>query len=376
VSLQADHPVGSSEDDSRWLETESELKRRVEAAAGDDDAIKTLSWELTSRELTTVVRALGLWSDLRGIIRKIIEIRPKSRFTGMVWKIWQSHPTDDKIESALMGLASRFGWAEAVGPGYAGAAERWFDESWAVLGIVHWMDDRRHSLAELPFLENSPFRESAALIQFLFFALLTAGSRSQLQEFTDEEILDGWEQLDPLQRMEAGRNYLRRTPTGHWAEILLQDLRNSYGMPEGERHLHRFWADLSPEIREAFREFFVRRDLETAFSGDKNTDRHEYWSGWAGQMKEVRLSKGARVEWALMDFGSFSVLEFFKVGNAAYFYRRSDLSSVSFTRNASPEALKQIIYQPVPGFHENRLIHSTNWEEKATRMVKAWRKNA
>jgi len=372
--IQSEHPSLTPIGEGEWSGYLADLKARVEEVSGNEERTERLALELTSKELTHIVSALGLWAELRLTICEIIRYRPKSRFLPTVWHVWQSFPHSREIESLLEDLASRFGWGRAVGADHAEPCAGWFRAENGLVGIVRWMATEEYSIEDLPSLPNSPFRKASALQHELFDTILTHGTKTQLLHINLEEILDGWGQLGPTERMVAGRNYLTRLFPGGWRRPCLEFLRHDYGMPGGENSIAKFWGPLSSQIRDAFRRFFIEKDLEKAFR--RNTDRHRYWKKWAGQMVEVRLGEASGVDWALMDFGAFSVLEFFEVGNAAYFYKKKDLDSVPLRRNAQPSNLKMIIRRPVPGFSENRLIHQGHWEGNANEMVLAWQRNA
>jgi hypothetical protein len=374
LKIQAEHPAASAflegdADDSRLRE----LRARVERVAGDEEETEKLAWSLSRRESTTIVRAIGVWKDLRDTVAEIVRIRPKGRFLPLLWSAWQSYPHCPTIETLLKDLASHFGWKEAVGAEFSGPADGWFRAETGLVGIVRWLEQSGHAHEDLPLLPSTPFRSSAAFQDELFFAILTHGSENQLRAIPVKALIDGWNHLGPQSRMEAGRNYLGQVPAKKWSRSCLEDIRHNYGMPGGEKSVAAFWKPIAPSTKESFRRFFIEKDLETAFK--RNTERHRYWRRWAGQIVEVRLGEASGVEWALMDFGRFAVLEFFEVGNAAYFYGKKDLRGLPFRRHAQPGDLKKQLFDPVRRYSDNRLIHGESWQAKAEGMVKAWQRH-
>lgn len=81
-------------------------------------------------------------------------------------------------------------------------------------------------------------------------------------------------------------------------------------------------------------------------------------------------------EWSLIDFPGYSVLEFFKVGNAAYLYPEGDPILERIRRRDSfstPSQIKKILTRPVLGRSDNRIIHRKRWQSEARSTLKAWK---
>lgn len=93
-------------------------------------------------------------------------------------------------------------------------------------------------------------------------------------------------------------------------------------------------------------------------------------------MLDVTPGFAGDTEWSLIDFPGFSVLEFFKTGNAAYIYPEGERILERIRRGeqfAFPSEIKKILDQPVDGRGDNRIIHSGRWQQKAWRTLRAWR---
>ena len=76
-----------------------------------------------------------------------------------------------------------------------------------------------------------------------------------------------------------------------------------------------------------------------------------------------------QVQYAILDFSRFGVVEFFKTGNAAYFYDPATLREIEKRRPGSPADLK--IRMRI-GRGDNRLNHHSNWEPRADDLVQSW----
>ena len=94
------------------------------------------------------------------------------------------------------------------------------------------------------------------------------------------------------------------------------------------------------------------------------------------EMLDVSHGFAGDSEWSLIDFPGYSVLEFFRVGNAAYIYPDGDpiLERIrQRTTFGTPSQIKKILPQPVPQHSDNRIIHHAKWQPKARRTLKAWK---
>lgn len=191
-------------------------------------------------------------------------------------------------------------------------------------------------------------------------AIFVGGTKVQLQAEGVGALRRGFQELGPLDRMRMGANYLTRIPVTDWDNVFCATLKKAYGLPAAPGALSAFWKAIPKDVQDAFRRLFLVRELTEVLGRD--TDRHAYWTGWVDELVDVQRGFAGQTEYAVLRFKGFAVIEFFEVGNAAYFYSDTELRDVLAQTIRSPRDLKE----PTGS---NRLIHSSGWQSYATQMV-------
>lgn len=366
------HPGTATAPTALPAEGLSVLRKRVAEARGSTERLEQLALALSPRQMRALVTGLEQWEELREAVAFLLLFRGKPSMIAPLWRSWQRFPLVGQVREVLVQLASRFGWDEAAGPGYAELIRGWVSAPEPGVAIQRWLDGLRRSYADLPQLTASPLAPGTPLLKLLRDAILTHGSTHQLNVEGPKRLLEWNKELSPPQRLLFGRNYLVRIPIAYWDVAVLEQLERVYGLPR-RPHIPEFWNPLPEEIKEAFQRHFIERRLREAFGGD--SDRYAYWLKWMKALAEVRTSRVGGVDWALLRFDRFGVIEFFEVGNAAYFYENDLLEQVIRRPAYHPRDLKDL-YSPGFTWNDNRLIHRGAWESAADEMVALWTKKA
>jgi hypothetical protein len=195
---------------------------------------------------------------------------------------------------------------------------------------------------------------------------MTDGSRLQLQAEGPRKLRPWSRELGPVDRLRFHANYLVKIRSDQWNQALVEGIRDAYGLPRSAKR-PAFWETVPEETRDEFQSHFIGRKLKQVFS--KDTRRHAYWRRWQDRMVDVRTGVAGQVEYAILDFSRFGVVEFFQTGNAAYFYDPSTLREIEKRRPSSPADLKIRIGA---GRRDNRLLHQSRWETRADGLVQSW----
>ena len=378
-SIQERHPGTRSQVRELARSEVSSLRDRVMAAAQHPDAdreLRKLAGTLVPRQLRAVVRSIGTWEDLRKEIRVVAEARPKATYVPALWQAWQEHPQPRQVLSLLVAMGERFGMVDALGERYATEGARWLEEEKPIDAIVRWTASQEIGWEDLAELPASPFNADTPLIQRVFHRTLQIGSGQQLLRMPEEVVLDGWSEMSGVGLKEACTNYLERIDPSLWAANgnALDTIRKTYGLPGARGSRSDFWKQVSEQRRGDFREYFITQALRRAFRGD--SARHRFWMGLRREMLDVSHGYAGDSAWSLIDFPGYSVLEFFKVGNAAYLYPEGEPTLKRIRRRdsfSSPSEIKNILTRPVPGRSDNRIIHRARWQSKARSTLKAWK---
>jgi len=278
-------------------------------------ALRMLARQLTGSDLRGLAGRLGPWEELREAVRVILSEKLKASFFPYVWSTWQRYPYVDEVQSLLQDLAAEFGWSH-VAASYEQAVQSWMETDPPERGIQQWLDGQGLSYSDLADLADLPVGLDTPLARYVRNAVMTNGSAHQLQ-IEGPERLEAWfPELDALARKAFGQNYLVSIDPHRWAPSILELLHDSYGLPDYGRAS--FWDRVPEDRRVAFRRWFIERNLDEALGA--GTDRHEYWKSWSEELRSVELDIAGGVEYAVLRFDSFGVIEFFETGNAAYFY--------------------------------------------------------
>ena len=355
----------------------SALKARIEEAACHNDATQalvTLARTLLHRELFTAVRHIGQWVELRDAVDTIARERPLASYVAALWNIWQKYPKEDTIEKLLIEMGLRFGAEKAVGDRYYKESAEWLQSSSLIDSIVRWSDKLNYDTRHLAGIPDSPFIRDTPLIEYVFKRMLQIGSARQLLRLTNVNILTGWHGLSGISHMNACANFLRRIDPTYWNTRfqILEDIRENYGLPRRAGRLQAFWIHVSKERRRDFREYFIIKKLDRAF--EMGSDRHKFWMKQRREILDICHGKAGTTEWSLIDFSGFSVVEFFEVGNAAYFYPDKEpiLAAIKSKKDFShPSELKKKIR--FRRYYDNRIIHHHGWEISALETLERWK---
>lgn len=346
-----------------------ELKEKVAAAQGNQDALVSLARELTASEVRGLAVQLGPWEDLRQAVAFLIRERHRRSVLPHLWSTWQRYPTAPVVRNLLHELAEDYGWSE-VAEGYEEQVSSWVGSDEPPVAIQRWLDDQGLSYSDLSDLAGLPLDLDSPLDRGVRDAVMTHGSSAQLRDEGPERLTGWYPELASEHRKSFGRNYLVSLDVARWHPDVLEVIREAYGSPKGGRAA--FWDQVPEDIRTAFHRWFIERNLEEALGSD--TERHEYWLGWSDELVDVELGKAGRVEYAVLYFDSFGVIEFFKTGNAAYFYPLDKLEEVHRGSATHPSDLKDRYYPSFSRFGDNRLIHNQRWRSKADNQVETWQR--
>lgn len=380
-SIQKRHPETTTHTRALAPSEVSALRKRVSAAARAPDSereLRRLAGMLISRELQTVVRSIGAWEDLREAISTIALTRPKAGYVGALWKAWQGYPSPPEIVDLLGSMVRHFGMSGALGERYAAEGAQWLEDQKPIAAIVRWTASKQVGWDELAALPASPFLADTPLIKKIFHRTLQIGSSWQLLQIACEEVLEGWSEMSGEGLKEACVNYLEMIDPSLWNENreALEAIRDGYGLPDARGSRADFWNRVTEQRRGDFREFFITRALAHAFRGDSS--RHRFWMGLRREMLDITHGFAGDTEWSLIDFAGFSVLEFFRIGNAAYIYPEGDpiLRLIRLRDTFTfPSDIKRIRLNPVPGRSDNRIIHQRRWQSRARLTLQAWRES-
>jgi len=367
------HPAVATLVEADHSEFADELRARVtEAALEGEPRLRALAAALGPREVRRLVPGLRDWQDLRSAVIVLLRERARPTLVPSVWALWQTAPEVAEIRTILAEFGERFSWGEAVTRDYEQYAPNWVSSAAPGEEIRGWLDARVLSVSDMPKLAGRPFRPDTPLERLVREAVLTDGTVSQYRADGKESIARWRGELSPQKAVRFGRNYLTTMPESEWYRPILNWMETTYGLPRKPK-LAAFWDPVPEPIRLAFQRIFVRERIQDLFRGDRT--RRDYWLTWIDDMTDVFRCEAAGVEYGILDFGSFGIVEFFEVGNAAFFYPPKMLERMRARDVSRPSDLK-VRYYPRFYPYRNRLIHQPGWQSRADTMVRAWHRNS
>lgn len=347
-----------------------EVHERIRAAGGDSRAIRRLADGLSMRDVRGVARSIGRWDDVREEAVEIIRRRPAASHVRTLWMTWEEHPDVQEVVDACVEMGGQYGWSGIAAGPLERAAIGWLRSRTPGAAIQRWLAEQTLSYSDLPQLSGSPLRTGTPLTREVRDAVMTGGTVAQLRAEGTERLLKWLAQLSPENKIQFGRRYLGVFGPSGWDGRVLEAIKEKYGSPRQQKYEF-FWSAVPDELRQAFIRWFLKQKLDQVFAGD--TERHRYWSGYLDALEDIETGTAGGTHYAWLVFRAFSVVEFFEVGNAAYFYPNEEAERFRRRVPSDPSSLKERHLYKV-GYRQvhNYLIHNQRWQARADAMIRVW----
>ena len=151
-------------------------------------------------------------------------------------------------------------------------------------------------------------------------------------------------------------------------------IEQKYGGPlaenEGNDIETPFWRTVPTSIKEEFRIWRMLRRISEFFEGE----RADFWRPYVEQRSVTRVREILDSEGFMLDFGNFGVIEFKRVGNAAYIYPSSSFRRFwdEAHRGTHPSDFKrkeETISRGEFHYGGGRIIHSGDWQYQASLFI-------
>lgn len=348
-----------------------ELRERVAGAHQKRSALESLSVALGPRQYRALVTALEQWTELRTSVAFLLIHRPRRGLVRPLWRSWQRFPTVPEIRSVLLFFVEQFGWEEAVEHELGSLVDGWVRAADPGVSIQAWLEVHGKSFSDLGQVAGSLLLDETPLTRLVRDAVMTHGSAIQLHREGSTSLILWHEELSPTAKLAFGQNYLVKLRTEEWDRPLLNLIEQGYGLPKRPK-VARFWNPVPPHVQTTFQLIFIRHRLVQELGS--GTDRQKYWAKWQYELCDVTRGFAGDTRYAVLDFGRFGVIEFFKDGNAAYFYEADKLQRMAQVNPTKSGDLKS---WEMPSFGwkvEHRLIHRGHWYPEADDLVSRWKR--
>jgi hypothetical protein len=349
-------------------------KVRIKLLASSNAELKKLATEMVPEE----IRACMYLLDDQEVSSKAADVllhRPRKGVLIDVWTKWkQTYPGSPYLEVIVRGLIEKLGTAPLVesanAPQYVSV---WLGDSLFTSGVLSHYHQTKGRTGLDAYLFTSKIKEEHRLFHAVWHQLLASGTGDQLLSESPDRIL--MEFVKPTtggaDKVAYGRHYLNTLRIqAKWYEPLLDFIVKRYGRPANPDQIEdAFWHGVDDDVKSEFLKWYITKQINDFFEGG----RADFWRYFV-KIRSVRdVRKILNGDGFMLDFGSFGVIEFKTIGNAAYVYPRDIFRRFWSTaqRYSIPSSFKERTKTVSELYWDGRIIHSGDWQPHArARIVK------
>ena len=360
--VQSSNPVSGSLVD--------EVREKLEASSFIN--LRSLAFSFNIREILACLEIMVHDRD-DGIVKKaaeILKIRPREQVILQGWfKLVKFYP-HGLLEQTLKGIIAAKGFSileksEKV----SSQAPTWFVSNRLAEGIFRDYQNSEHSKSLDIYLSNNLLNEKDGIFKESWRAFLIKGSAKTIKREKAKRILFEYKKVENAEYLQPfGQHYLNVLKKRQiWAESILEFIADKYGTPyaidSGTDIETPFWRKVSKDAKSEFNTWYLIKSIDDFFEGV----RADFWKQYVEINKVERVKKILDGDGFMLDFGSFGVVEFKYIGNAAYIYPKKAFENywVHSEFRKQPYWFKDreatIGNRAFPGW-DGRIIHREEWQ--------------
>ncbi|WP_028322551.1 hypothetical protein [Desulfatiglans anilini] len=337
-----------------------------------DEAIERLAFDMSASELAACLEIV-IYEREKEVAEKasrIVLLRPKEKIIRRAWfRLIRMYP-NDLLEETLKTHFLKEGYDAILSANEV--SDRvifWFREKTLGSGVAKDLARSKLNIRLNEYLDRSFLSPEAGLHKEAWRWFLLHAEASSLLKERAETILSQWGRVENAAYLAAFcQHYLNEIhELKEWQEPILEFIERRFGEPSADigkgTSETPFWRDVSSAAKGAFRKWLMIRHVEAFFEGD----RAEFWkkflnAGFVERVREILNREGF-----MIDFGSFGVIEFKNIGNAAYVYPRDIFvkywnRSDSLTKAIMFKQKSKTIKHRDLLFWDGRIIHKRGWQ--------------
>lgn len=372
------HPVKRSAresdvatDEIEWLKTE--LARRT------PDQVESFAVSLRPRQVRAAV-ALLTDAQVHSQANQVIRCRPRASLFETVWARVRREYPERRLQLALRFLdaACDHDELQRVFP-LAQRVHRWLGFDRLALGVANeWEKEHGISRALDDWLEEFDIRPGDVLHSATIHEFLVGAKADTLQGIGAGDYLRLFNDCPIEVRAQAMARYLNvLAERARWDTTVLEAFESSFGVPQGGDVQNKYWSVVKTDPRIEFRAWSMGRQVERYFSQFVDrTGRGAFWRPFVEKSAvdfHLRCPSGPQEFLAIgIEFRNFGVVEFGRVGNAAYFYPIDAYRALVVNQRGDEPRFKdrqRTIRRIGNEAIEGRLIHQPGWQEVWQRRV-------
>ena len=364
------HPFRGQAPDTVSGSLIDEVREKLEASSFEN--LHALAFSFNIREILACLEILVHDRD-NGIVKKaaeIFKIRPREQVILQGWfKLVKFYP-HDVLEQTLKGIIGVKGFgilekSEKV----SSQAPTWFVSNRLSEGIFRDYQNSGHSENLDIYLSNNFLNVKDGIFKESWRTLLIKGNGETIKKEKSKRVLVEYIRAENAQYLQPfGQHYLNALKTRKiWAESILEFIVDKYGAPyaidSGSDIETPFWRKVSKNAKSEFRTWYILKSIDEFFEGV----RADFWKQYVQINKVERVKKILDGDGFMLDFGSFGVVEFKNIGNAAYIYPKqvfenywgnSDFRKQPYWFKDKNETIRSRSFSGWDG----RIIHREEWQ--------------
>jgi hypothetical protein len=341
------------------------------------DKLSELAYSFDLREINACLEILckSGSDEIKDKSSKILLIRPRNQVIQKGWfKLVKMYP-HELLESTLKNLIAIKKFKillnhKKISPDIT----EWFMSDKLVNGLIKTYQKKDKVNNFDTYLSDNFIEYEHGLRRTAWRLFLCTCSSKSLKKELPKRIYDEYiDATNAAYLKKFCQHYLNTLPKiSLWDEKIITLIYNRFGAPFASKKLIRmettFWSKISEEATAQFNKWIMLHHIESFFEGE----RADFWKIFVQSDHVLKVKEILSGQGFLLEFGNFGIIEFKKVGNAAYVYPASVFKNY-WNRNhlneGRPEDYKDINATiSIPGWN-GRIIHRENWQVKTKKLI-------
>ena len=291
---------------------------------------------------------------------RVLHSRRRPDLLVRAWRLLIENHLHDKLETLVRDWGEFFDWTPLSKVGAVpDRLRRWFTAKRLTLGILEdFFFDPREDLQ--PWLESVGLPRKCRLNTNVWVEIFRSGTSEIFDRLGHEWLLkQARRETRMVQEFFAQRYLTVFRQRKQWNELLCSWILEQFNAPAGEGVQPLFWRPIETPVRQEFLSWVNERRIREFFWRDDDQNRAAFWLHFSNHFQgDVKIGEASVTPVLYIDFGSFGIVEFAHIGNAAYVYPRE-----VFLRK---RALQARSVHPLKDKEQalGRIIHSGRWEDK------------
>lgn len=376
--VREDHPIyqGKSIEITRSLL--EAVRARLESCPLQ--SVPTLARKLTSSEMLCCLDILVTDKNGETAEKAAAAVRTGPRPLVLLegWKKLIAQYPHDLLEETVRALIDALDVKQLVDAGVAPPwVSDWLENASLVGGVFTFFSDNRPYTTLDSYLQACRLDEAHGLHRSVWRQLLTRGKAEDLLAESGSRMVEEMVKFSTTRRdlTDGGRHYLNTVRSSkNWHEQILDTIAKAFGLPgdpeAAAAHEDSFWKGVDTSVKLEYHKWLLLRQISRFFEGE----RAEFWKPYAESELVKSVKEILNGDGLMLDFGTFGVVEFKEIGNAAYVYPRGVFRKYWMTANTlhTPPDFKNrnLTINLSQRRWYGRIFHSVGWQHKTGEILR------